>query len=101
MRKGNCDIEINDTEYSKYAKIKPAGFWAYIVTVSQDTDIRDMKLKEPEISWSCGGTDGTVTGDALVDNFIEALTYAKEIGKEWAGRLEPLAVVKGVGGENR
>lgn len=79
-----CKVETHITEHQKSARIKPKGFWSDMVRVSQTTSFRDGAWEDPEISWSCGGTDGTLSNLEATQYFINALVRAQEIAKEWA-----------------
>jgi hypothetical protein len=79
-----CNIRIEEDEYHRFAAIQPLGFWSEVVKVHQSNGRHgEPGWADPVVSWSSGGTDGTVTGNALTDNFIEALNHAKAIADEW------------------
>ncbi len=82
------EVTINESEYSRQAHIKPQGFWTDVVRVCQSQSLGTHDCGSPEISWSSGGGDGTVTREEMVDNFIEALVKAKEIASKWKKERE-------------
>ncbi len=85
--KGNCEIYKDASDDDRIARLKPKGFWIDTITVSQfksacwPDDAR--KWGTPEIRWSSGGRDGTLSDIEETKNFIEALGYAIEIYTEW------------------
>ncbi len=70
----------------KKAQITPAGFWGDIVTVvgSERYDFEPARIFVVyEISWGCGGSDGSLDNPAMVRNFILALQKALELQEVW------------------
>ncbi len=55
-----CKIQIEETDRRRYVKIQPLGFWADVVKVGQSIGWGETSWGEIEISWSAGGTDGTL-----------------------------------------
>ena len=86
IEKGNLIIDID--KENKIVKIIPKGFWCAMVTISQHFSFAKRKDKEPEISYSGGGEDGSLSKKETSDNFIEALNEAREIVKNWDALIE-------------
>ncbi len=91
---GDKALNIKITEQSnrstglirKTAAITPAGFWGDIVTVlgSERSAFEPARIFVVyEISWGCGGSDGSLDNPAMVRNFIVALQKALELRAVW------------------
>lgn len=84
-----CKIKIEEGERRRYASVHPAGFWTDVVKVNQSKSWEDGTWSEIEISWSAGGTDGSLSGIGLADSFIHALNHAKNIAEGWTDTPTP------------
>lgn len=58
--------------------IRPVGYWGDTITVRDSNFGGEVMFK---ISYSSGGTDGTISNEETIDNFIAGLQYAKELAK--------------------
>jgi hypothetical protein len=82
------EVRIEKNRYNCVARIKPKGFWSDVVSVYQSQELWAHVWKDPTVSWSSGGQDGTVPMEQMIDNFVEALIRAKEIAQDWKKERE-------------
>jgi len=69
---------MSEEGYNQYAAmpcltIRPLGYWGDTITV------RHVEGVAYKISYSSGGTDGSISNFETIDNFISGLQYAKEV----------------------
>ena len=80
----------------RMAEIRPRGFWSAQIEVNErvdhsyDPETKDInKTWKVEVSWGCGGTDGTrdeiVPGQfqSYAENFANAMDHAVMLAKIW------------------
>lgn len=73
-------------DYERSVTYAVHGFWSGdSVGVRQSKDHRDLKWKEPEINWSCGGrTYGQEPDDTIAAQcFAKAIADAVKVARRW------------------
>lgn len=70
------------------AFLRPRGFWSDAIEVNETEDYfasyeaKKTVLKQ-SVSWSTGGTDGTVDEIRAAENFARAMDHAVMLAKTW------------------
>ena len=80
-------IEVRDKGLRR-STIRPRGFWSDAIEVNEREDYfasyeaKKMIVKQ-DVSWSTGGTDGTVDEIRAAENFARAMDHAVMLAKTW------------------